>query len=91
MKNRAKLWLGLAMICICQVAFAAGGISKVNTFMQSLSTALYAVGAIVLTIAIMWAGFKIMFQGNTLREVAPVLIGGILVGCASSIAGFMIQ
>lgn len=91
MKNRAKLWLGLAMLCMYQVAFAAGGISKVNTFMQSLQTALYAVGAIVLTIAIMWAGFKIMFQGNTLREVAPVLIGGILVGSASSIAAYMIN
>lgn len=91
MKNRAKLWLGLAILCMYQVAFAAGGINKVNTFMQNLSTALYAVGAIVLTIAIMWAGFKIMFQGNTLREVAPVLIGGVLVGSASSIAAYMIN
>lgn len=91
MKNRAKLWLGIAMLCMCQVTFAAGGISKVNSFMESLSTALYAVGAIVLTMAIMWAGFKIMWQGNTLREVAPVLIGGILVGSASSIAGYLIS
>lgn len=71
--------------------FAAGGIDKVNTFLSNLSTALYAVGAIVLTIAFTWAGFKIMFQGQTLREVAPVFIGGVLVGSASAIAGYIIS
>ncbi|WP_104722722.1 TrbC/VirB2 family protein [Helicobacter mesocricetorum] len=70
---------------------AAGGIDKVNTFMQNLGTALYAIGAIVLTIAFMWAGFKVMFQGQTLREVAPVFIGGVLVGSASAIAGYIIS
>ncbi|HEF3545858.1 TPA: TrbC/VirB2 family protein, partial [Campylobacter upsaliensis] len=48
------------------------------------------IGAVVLTIAFMWAGFKIMFQGQTLREVAPVFIGGVLVGAASAIAGYII-
>ncbi|EAJ1255044.1 conjugal transfer protein TraC [Campylobacter lari] len=73
------------------IVFGAGGIDKVNTFMENLSTALYAVGAIVLTIAFMWAGFKIMFQGQTLREVAPVFIGGVLVGSASALAGYIIS
>lgn len=70
--------------------FAAGGIDKVNSFLGNLSTALYGIGAVVLTIAFMWAGFKIMFQGQTLREVAPVFIGGVLVGAASAIAGYII-
>lgn len=73
------------------LSFAAGGIDKVNTFLQNLSTALYGIGAVVLTIAFMWAGFKIMFQGQTLREVAPVFIGGVLVGAASAIAGYIIS
>ena len=45
----------------------------------------------MLTIAFMWAGFKIMFQGQTLREVAPVFIGGVLVGSASAIAAYLIS
>lgn len=90
MKNRAKLWAGLALLCMCEVAFAAGGIQKVNTLMQSVQTALYAVSAIVVTIAIMWAGFKIAFQGNTLREAAPPLLGGIIIGAASGIAGLLV-
>ena len=66
------------------------GLDKVDSLLESISTALYAVGVVVLTIAIMWAGFKIMFQGQTLREVAPPLLGGILVGAASGIAALLI-
>ncbi|OBV30140.1 conjugal transfer protein TraC [Helicobacter sp. CLO-3] len=81
----------LAILLLPSFAFAAGGLDKVNSLMSVVSTALYAVGVVVLTIAIMWAGFKIMFQGQTLREVAPPLLGGILVGAASGIAGLLIS
>jgi len=73
------------------LVFGSGGIDKVNTFLQNLSTALYAIGAILLTIAFMWGGSKIMFQGQTLREVAPIFIGGVLFGSASAIAGYIIS
>lgn len=43
-----------------QLAFGAGGIDRVNTFLTNLQVALYAIGAIVLTLAIMWAAFKIL-------------------------------
>lgn len=59
----------LSLILLSPIfVFAAGGIDKVNTFMENLSTALYALGAVLLTIAFMWGGSKIMFQGQTLRE-----------------------
>ena len=91
MKKNFSFLAYLAPMVLVNVVFAAGGLDKVNTFMEHLSTALYGVGAVVLTIAFMWAGFKIMFQGQTLREVAPVFIGGILVGAASSIAAYIIS
>lgn len=90
-KNFSFLAYLAPMVLVNMVFAAAGGLDKVNSFMQNLSTALYGVGAVVLTIAFMWAGFKIMFQGQTLREVAPVFIGGILVGAASSIAAYIIS
>lgn len=73
------------------VLAAGGGLAKVDTLFQSVQTALYAVGVVVLTIAIMWAAFKVMFQGQTLREVAPTLLGGIIFGAASGIAGLLIN
>ncbi len=89
-----RIWMKkrlLSLILISPIfAFGAGGIDKVNTFMQNLSTALYALGAVLLTIAFMWGGSKIMFQGQTLREVAPIFIGGVIFGSASAIAGYII-
>ncbi|EKD2410461.1 conjugal transfer protein TraC, partial [Campylobacter jejuni] len=47
----------LSLILLSPIfVFAAGGIDKVNTFMENLSTALYALGAVLLTIAFMWGG-----------------------------------
>ena len=81
----------LSLILLSPIfVFAAGGIDKVNTFMENLSTALYALGAVLLTIAFMWGGSKIMLQGQTLREVAPIFIGGVIFGSASAIAGYII-
>ena len=91
-KKNLSFLVYLTPFIFANVALAAGGggIDKVNDFMQNLSTALYGIGAVVLTIAFMWAGFKIMFQGQTLREVAPVIIGGVLVGSASALAAFFV-
>lgn len=70
-------------------AGSGGGIDKVNDLFESLKDALFALGVVITTIAFMWAGFKVMFQGQTLREVATPLIGGVVVGSASAIAGFL--
>ena len=81
----------LSLILLSPIfVFAAGGIDKVNTFMQNLSIAFYALGGVLLTIALMWCASRIMYQGQTLREVAPVFIGGVIFGSASAIAGYII-
>ena len=92
-KKNLSFLVYLTPFILANMALAAvgGGIDKVNDFMQNLSTALYGIGAVVLTIAFMWAGFKVMFQGQTLREVAPVFIGGVIVGSASAIAAYIIS
>ena len=44
----------------------------------------------VVTIAIIWAGFKMIFQGARLADVANVLIGGTLVGGAAAFASYIV-
>ena len=90
-KKNLSFYLTPFILANMALAAGGGGIDKVNDFMQNLSTALYGIGAVVLTIAFMWAGFKVMFQGQTLREVAPVFIGGVIVGSASAIAAYIIS
>ncbi len=45
----------------------------------------------VVTIAIIWAGFKMIFQGARLTDVANVLIGGTLVGGAGAFAAYIVN
>ena len=90
-KKNLSFLVYLTPFILANVALAAGGIDKVDKFAENLSIALYGIGAVVLTIAFMWAGFKIMFQGQTLREVAPVFIGGVIVDSASAIATYLIS
>lgn len=79
------------MLCtaflMAEPAFAAGGTSGISSFLNTIATVLTSVGVITITIAIMWAGYKIAFGGATFREMGPVLIGGALVGSAAWIAG----
>lgn len=38
----------------------------------------------------MVAGYKVIFGGRTVPEVTPIVLGGILVGGASYIAGMLL-
>lgn len=72
--------------------FAAGGtgLTKVDNFFSTVGGWLSGAGAIVMTIAIMVAGYKVMFGGQGIREVTPIVIGGILIGGSSMIAGMLL-
>lgn len=69
---------------------AMAQLEKVNTIMEKVSTALQAAAVITVTVAVFWCGYKIVFGGQTFREVAPILIGGIVIGAASQIASMLV-
>lgn len=81
----------LSLVFLNTFIFAAGGIDKVNTLLENISVALYGIGGVVLTLAIMWSAFKVMWQHQTIKEVAPVLIGGVLIGSASAISAYILS
>lgn len=73
------------------LSFAAGtGLDKVDNFFNSVSGWLASAGVVILTIAIMVAGYKVIFGGRTVQEVTPIVLGGILVGGASMIASMLL-
>ena len=77
------------MLLAASPAFAQ--ISKVNTVMSNVQTVLVGVAVTVFTLALMWAGFKMAFQHAKWSEISNIVIGGILVGCASGIAAWLIN
>jgi len=69
----------------------AAGFDKINDTIVNVNTILATISVAVVTIAIVWAGFKMIFQGARLTDVANVLIGGTLVGGASAMASYIVS
>lgn len=70
---------------------AAQGFDQVNTTVTNVVTILVTISVAVVTIAIIWAGFKMIFQGARLADVANVLMGGTLVGGAAAFAAYIVS
>lgn len=87
--HRAVL-LTTATLAVAQLA-RAQGFEKVNTTVTNVQAILVTIAIAVVTIAIMWAGFKMIFQGARLADVANVLIGGTLIGGAGAFAAFIVS
>lgn len=76
--------IGSAFLAVSENALA---FTKAKSLVDQFLSFLTGIGVAVITIAVIIAGYKILFQGQTFREVAPILIGGILIGSAATIAG----
>jgi type IV secretion system protein VirB2 len=74
----------------CQLA-AADGFDKISTTTNNVVAILVTIAVAVVTAAIMWAGFKMIFQAARLSDVANILFGGTLVGGASAFAAYIVS
>ena len=93
---KAKTFRSLALsavvaACSSAPAFAAGGSgTTVNSLFDQILTILQGLSVVVVTIAIIWAGYKVLFKGAALMEVAGPLMGAILIGAAPWIAELLV-
>ncbi|CAN7693733.1 TrbC/VirB2 family protein [Paraburkholderia sp. DD10] len=85
-------WRSLAIVPVAMLTVtpAYAQLSQVNTLLTTIQTTLLSVGAVVCSISIIWAGFKMMFQHARFGDIANVFIGGLFVGCATVIAAMLI-
>lgn len=63
---------------------------KVTGFFARFETILRVASISIVTIAVVFAGYQIAFAHKRLSDVAPVLIGGLLIGGAATIAGWFV-
>jgi type IV secretion system protein VirB2 len=82
--------LAAAMASALPALAFAQGFDRVNTTVTNVQAILVTISIAVVTIAIIWAGFKMIFQGARLADVANVLIGGTLVGGAAAFASYIV-
>jgi len=64
--------------------------TKVCGFLDNINGLLNIASIAVVTIAIIFAGYQIAFAHKRISDVAPILIGGLLIGAAGQIAKMLI-
>lgn len=95
MKHKVPALVTARLLSACASAlFAtaarAQGFDKIEETVTNVNDILVTISIAVVTIAIIWAGFKMIFQGARLSDVANVLIGGTLVGGAAAFAAYIV-
>ncbi|WP_429002530.1 TrbC/VirB2 family protein [Xanthomonas sacchari] len=68
----------------------AGADQKVCGFLGKTNNILNMASIVVVTIAVVFAGYQIAFAHKRVAEVAPVLLGGVLIGAAGQLAKMLI-
>lgn len=63
---------------------------KVCGFFDNINGLLNMASIAVVTIAVIFAGYQIAFAHKRIADVAPILIGGLLIGAATQIANMLI-
>lgn len=84
-------FLSLMLIVAASPAIAqtTGGLEKVNTFMEGILDILRGVSITVVTIAIIWAGYKLLWKNADIMEVGKITLGGLLIGGAAELARYI--
>ena len=73
------------------LAQAFGGAdAKVCGFFDNVNGLLNMASIAVVTIAIIFAGYQIAFAHKRISDVAPILVGGLLIGAAAQIARMLL-
>ena len=92
-KALLKALVLLAVLFLPQLAFAGGAAFKctdagdtIVSFFDSVEGLIGIASVAIVTIAIIFAGYQIAFAHKRLSDVAPVLVGGLLIGAAGAIA-----
>ena len=95
-KNTAKAFMAalvfVALLALPEMAFAqtADAEGRVTGFIGKINGILNVASVAIVTIAVIFAGYQIAFAHKRISDVAPVLIGGFLIGAAAQLAKMVI-
>ncbi|MCZ2498384.1 hypothetical protein GN316_16610 [Xylophilus sp. Kf1] len=77
--------------CMAMAQVGSGDLTSATCgVLGKVKTLLNAVSIIVVTIAVIFSGYQIAFAHKRIGDVAPVFIGGLLIGAAGQIANMLI-
>lgn len=87
--KKSKFWPMVIPALLSSRALAAdGGFNKANETLSNTSTGLLGLAAVTITLATMWIGYKVLFDGKSLHDMRNVIIGAILIVGASGFGAY---
>jgi len=89
----ARALVAASMVVLPAIVLAQDGTGargRVETFFTNINSLLNVASIAVVTIAVIFAGYQIAFNHKRIGDVAPVLIGGFLIGAAGQIAKMLL-
>lgn len=78
-------WLMFSMTNFSSAQTTGVGLCKT---LQNIETILNGISIVVVTLAVMWSGYKFLFARAEISECGKILAAGIMIGSASTIAGW---
>ncbi|MDQ6645716.1 MAG: TrbC/VirB2 family protein [Pseudomonadota bacterium] len=96
---RTRLFIIICMITMLLLALPGWAIAQsasdtIDTtcgFASNVQSILNALSIVVVTIAVIFSGYQIAFAHKRIGDVAPVMIGAILIGAAGQIANMFLK
>ncbi|MDI3360315.1 TrbC/VirB2 family protein [Lelliottia sp. V89_10] len=82
-----KATTALLLSAAAQPAFA--GFSVAENLLTQLESGLEGLAIITITIAVLWVGYKVLWNGQNLKDCSNIMIGGILIASASEIGSLL--
>lgn len=91
-RSMRNAFLLVALLALPEIAMAQADFQEeACTFLDNVVNLLGIASIAVVTIAIVFAGYQIAFAHKRISDVAPILIGGLLIGGAGQLAGWILQ
>ncbi len=78
----------VSVLLSAPVLAANSGFNKANETLSNTSTGLLGLAAVTITLATMWVGYKVLFDGKSLHDMRNIIIGAILIVGASGFGAY---
>ncbi|MBW8831184.1 MAG: TrbC/VirB2 family protein [Burkholderiales bacterium] len=82
--------IAVALLLCAHPAFAQIS-STAQTLLGNVNSWMLALGGVIVTCALMFVGFRMVFQAAEWKDVAPVFWGGVLIGSAAAVGPQLIH
>ena len=83
-------FLALPEMAFAQTSSGPDAQGRITGFIGKINGILNVASVAIVTIAVVFAGYQIAFAHKRISDVAPVLIGGFLIGAAAQLAKMVI-